>query len=116
MLIFYNLFIQLYALAIRISALFNPKAQKWLAGRKRFFRKLKQNFPQAPQNLIWFHSSSLGEFEQARPFIEKIKTEQPEKHILVTFFSSSFILFSVCLPFEMQNFLALSSFYNVVCV
>lgn len=38
---------------------------------------------------IWFHASSLGEFEQGRPLIEKIKAEHPEYKILLTFFSPS---------------------------
>ncbi|NDV54407.1 3-deoxy-D-manno-octulosonic acid transferase [Parabacteroides sp. 52] len=38
---------------------------------------------------IWFHASSLGEFEQGRPMIEKIKADYPEYKILLTFFSPS---------------------------
>ena len=35
------------------------------------------------------HCASLGEFEQGRPLIEKIKKEQPQYKILLTFFSPS---------------------------
>lgn len=38
---------------------------------------------------IWFHASSLGEFEQGRPMIEKIRAEHPEYKVLLTFFSPS---------------------------
>ena len=38
---------------------------------------------------IWFHAASLGEFEQGRPLIEKIKKEYPDYKILLTFFSPS---------------------------
>lgn len=38
---------------------------------------------------IWFHAASLGEFEQGRPMMEKIKAEHPEYKILLTFFSPS---------------------------
>lgn len=38
---------------------------------------------------IWFHASSLGEFEQGRPMMEKIKADHPEYKILLTFFSPS---------------------------
>ena len=38
---------------------------------------------------FWFHASSLGEFEQGRPMIEKIKAEHPEYKVLLTFFSPS---------------------------
>ena len=38
---------------------------------------------------IWFHASSLGEFEQGRPMIEQIRKVHPEYKILLTFFSPS---------------------------
>lgn len=38
---------------------------------------------------IWFHAASLGEFEQGRPLMEKIRAERPEYRILLTFFSPS---------------------------
>ena len=41
------------------------------------------------QNTFWFHAASLGEFEQGRPLIEKIKKEYPNYKILLTFFSPS---------------------------
>lgn len=38
---------------------------------------------------IWFHAASVGEFEQARPIIERLRREQPNRKILLTFFSPS---------------------------
>ncbi len=38
---------------------------------------------------IWFHASSLGEFEQGRPVIEAIKQQFPHIKILLSFFSPS---------------------------
>lgn len=38
---------------------------------------------------IWFHAASLGEFEQGRPLIERIRADYPEYKILLTFFSPS---------------------------
>ncbi|WP_449436142.1 3-deoxy-D-manno-octulosonic acid transferase [Pedobacter steynii] len=38
---------------------------------------------------IWFHFASLGEFEQGRPLLEKIKSTYPHKQIVITFFSPS---------------------------
>ncbi len=40
-------------------------------------------------DLVWIHCSSLGEFEQGKPVIEKIRTHNPAKKILLTFFSPS---------------------------
>lgn len=37
----------------------------------------------------WFHCASLGEFEQARPLIERIKAERTSNSIVITFFSPS---------------------------
>ena len=38
---------------------------------------------------VWFHAASVGEFEQARPIIERLRKEQPNRKILLTFFSPS---------------------------
>jgi 3-deoxy-D-manno-octulosonic-acid transferase len=84
----YNIVIQGYYLLIRISSLRNKKAQKWINGRRDIFKKLQEKIvPGEP--LLWFHASSLGEFEQGRPVIESIKKENPHYRILLTFFSPS---------------------------
>jgi len=84
----YHLAILLYALAVRLVSPFNKKAKKMLAGQKETFSILrKQLDPKA--SYIWFHAASLGEFEQGRPLIEKIRKEKPEYKILLTFFSPS---------------------------
>src|SRR5687768_3369805 len=82
----YNVAIRLYVLLVYLVSPFNTKARKLIAGRRIFF-KLHQ--PDPSIKFIWFHCASLGEFEQARPLIEKIKEEQPQKKILLSFFSSS---------------------------
>ena len=38
---------------------------------------------------MWFHASSLGEFEQGRPLMEAIRAQHPEWQILLSFFSPS---------------------------
>ncbi len=44
----------------------------------------------APEGFdVWFHAASLGEFEQARPIIERLKKHNPAIKILLTFFSPS---------------------------
>jgi 3-deoxy-D-manno-octulosonic-acid transferase len=82
----YSVAFRLYIFVVYLAAFFNPKAQKLITGRRNFFR-LHQ--PDPTVSFIWFHCASLGEFEQARPLIEKIKKEQPSKKILLSFFSSS---------------------------
>ena len=84
----YNLTLFLYRSGIYIASFFNPKAKLWIDGRKNIFQKIKTQLPDN-QQLIWIHCASLGEFEQGRPLIEKIKTNFPHFKILLTFFSPS---------------------------
>lgn len=84
----YNLAISFYHLGIWLASFFNKKAKQWIKGRRNIFLKLKsQGFQN--QEVIWFHCASLGEFEQGRPLIERIKTTSPQFKILITFFSPS---------------------------
>jgi 3-deoxy-D-manno-octulosonic-acid transferase len=41
------------------------------------------------ERIIWIHVASVGEFEQVRPIIERLRNEQPYRKILLTFFSPS---------------------------
>lgn len=89
--IFYNYIIIpfLYS-ALRLAGLFNKKVRKGILGRKRVYEELILSATGIKKNkkLIWFHSSSLGEFEQAKPIIEKLKQEK-NVNVLITFFSPS---------------------------
>lgn len=71
-----------------VAALFNIKAKKWVTGRNRIFEKLEQAI-QPDAKLIWIHCASLGEFEQGKPIIEKLKEQGTGHKILLTFFSPS---------------------------
>ncbi len=83
---FYNLSIRAYGSAVRIASLFNPKAKKWVVGRRHFF----ENLPDVNEkNVVWFHCASLGEFEQGRPIFEAWKKKYPTDFVLITFFSPS---------------------------
>lgn len=88
MLVVYNIGIYLYQFIIRLVSVFNPKARLWISGRKDWKHKLEEATNGAT-NLVWFHAASLGEFEQGRPLIEKIKAEQKDVFILLSFFSPS---------------------------
>lgn len=86
--VFYQVFIRLYSFVIRLASPFNEKAKLWLKGRERVFERMKEVIsPDDP--LVWMHCSSLGEFEQGRPLLEKIKINYPAYKILLTFFSPS---------------------------
>ncbi|MFK8010066.1 MAG: 3-deoxy-D-manno-octulosonic acid transferase [Saprospiraceae bacterium] len=84
----YDFGIQIYYFGIWLTSFFNQKAELWVAGRKDIFSKIKLQITDN-QPIIWFHCASLGEFEQGRPLIEKIKKTLPEYKILLTFFSPS---------------------------
>lgn len=71
-----------------IASLFNPKAKKWVQGRKHIFKKIESAVA-GNNRIIWIHCASLGEFEQGRPLIEKLKADYPGYKLLLTFFSPS---------------------------
>lgn len=84
----YNIGIGAYSLAIRLAAPFNEKAGLLSKGRKEVWKKIR-NIHRGNERLVWFHAASLGEFEQGRPVIEKLRQAEPETKILLTFFSPS---------------------------
>ncbi|MBN1184887.1 MAG: 3-deoxy-D-manno-octulosonic acid transferase [Bacteroidales bacterium] len=84
----YNLSVLSYVLGISIASLFNSKARQWKKGRKNIFKRLESAIKPG-ESIFWIHCASLGEFEQGRPLIEKIKNEKPELKVLLTFFSPS---------------------------
>lgn len=88
MTILYNLGIRLYNLAICLAGPFNEKAALLSKGRKEVRKKIKE-IQRGPERLIWFHAASLGEFEQGRPVMEKLRKTDPGTKILLTFFSPS---------------------------
>jgi 3-deoxy-D-manno-octulosonic-acid transferase len=86
---FYNIFLLFYKTGIGIAALWNKKAARWVKGRKEIFARLTSEIQIKNSSLIWVHCSSLGEFEQGRPVIDKLKLWFPDSKILLTFFSPS---------------------------
>ena len=88
MLILYNVFLSLYVLVVRVYALFNNKAKKWIEGRKDWKRHINNTLGH-DEKRIWIHCSSMGEFEQAKPLLEVIRVQYPAYKIVVTFFSPS---------------------------
>lgn len=85
---FYNIAIILYSRCIALVARWYPKAQLWSEGRKGLFERMAAAIKPG-ERIVWVHTASLGEFEQGRPVIEKIRSRYPEYKILLTFFSPS---------------------------
>lgn len=84
----YNLFLLLYPLGARLLSIGNEKAGQWLKGRHDIFGKIRAEIVN-DHRIIWVHCSSLGEFEQGRPLIERFRIKFPSARILITFFSPS---------------------------
>ena len=84
----YNLCIYIYLLGVAIYSRFNEKVRKMWRGERDAFRVLRNQVDPKAQ-YIWFHAASLGEFEQGRPLMERLRREHPEYKILLTFFSPS---------------------------
>jgi 3-deoxy-D-manno-octulosonic-acid transferase len=85
----YNFFLLLYIVGVRVTAIANPKAKKWINGRRNIFSTLNTQLSTLNTQPIWMHCASLGEFEQGRPLLEQIKKEKPNVKIVLTFFSPS---------------------------
>ena len=84
----YNLIIYLYLLGVAVYSRFNEKVRKMWRGEREAFRILREKVdPNA--KYVWFHAASLGEFEQGRPLMERLRKDHPEYKILLTFFSPS---------------------------
>ncbi len=113
--LFYHVFLWLYKIGIRLISPWNRKAKLWLEGRKGLFERIgaeigsasggqrvmpvqgervmpnhgEPAMPKQDGPLIWMHCSSLGEFEQGRPVLERLRREAPGCRIVLTFFSPS---------------------------
>ena len=85
----YNIFLLLYRAGIGVASLWNNKAKLWIEGRKNIFGRLGTELRTPNSKLIWFHCSSLGEFEQGRPVMENLRKQTPNSRFLLTFFSPS---------------------------
>lgn len=83
----YSFAIYLYMTCVAIASLFNRKARLMTRGQHNTWRILRREI--GNDRYVWFHAASLGEFEQGRPLMERLRREHPEKKILLTFFSPS---------------------------
>lgn len=83
----YSLAIYIYMLCAGVVSLFNRKARLLIRGHRDTWRILRSQIDDG--HYVWFHAASLGEFEQGRPLMERLRREHPEKRILLTFFSPS---------------------------
>ncbi len=75
----YNIAIFILTIGAKISSLFNQKNKKLVRGHKKSLSTIQnKSIFNESDFVVWIHSASLGEFEQARLLIDKIKKERPE--------------------------------------
>lgn len=84
----YNLGMRAFDAGISLGALKSEKIKKLRIGQKEAIDYLRGKI-RPGQPYVWIHAASLGEFEQGRPLIEKIRRENSDVRILLTFFSPS---------------------------
>ena len=84
----YTGLIALYSAIAGAASPCSAKARQWVRGR-RGWRERLSSFSRGEGKVAWVHCASLGEFEQGRPVIEKIRRDHPDWKVVVTFFSPS---------------------------
>jgi 3-deoxy-D-manno-octulosonic-acid transferase len=89
MLWLYNGILPLVRAAARLAARWRPKLRAGIEGRHRSETQLRQRARRAQRPLVWLHSTSVGEYEQARPVAQALRQQRPDVGILHTFFSPS---------------------------
>ena len=85
----YSLLLSAAGILMQAMALVHGKSRLWVMGRRNWRSRLHAWRSENPGDLYWFHCASLGEFEQGRPVIERLRKEMPHSVILLTFFSPS---------------------------
>ena len=112
----YNLGIYAFQIGLKLASLFNPKAKLWVEGRKNWEENLKSKVSVLQlENAVWFHCASLGEFEQGRPVIEKLKKEHPQQKVVLTFFSPSGYEIQKDYPYaDLVTYLPVDTKYNAL--
>lgn len=84
----YKIFISIYLAGIYFASIWNYKAKQWLKGRKQLLNQIAKSYDNTNKS-IWVHCASLGEFEQAKLIIEKLRSKFPQKKIVLSIFSPS---------------------------
>ena len=74
--VLYNLAIVFANLILKFLSPFNQKLGRWNKGREHLFENLRKEI-NPNDNIFWFHSASLGEYEQGKPIIDLMKKKHP---------------------------------------
>jgi 3-deoxy-D-manno-octulosonic-acid transferase len=85
----YSFALFLYRQLVRVVSLFQSKANLWNEGQINVWDGLERALATNDRPVAWFHTASLGEYEQGKPVMEAFRAQYPDHFILVTFFSPS---------------------------
>jgi 3-deoxy-D-manno-octulosonic-acid transferase len=85
----YRILIQLARVLLAPFMRLHPKLKEMQDGWKQTRRQLEEFQADPARPLWWFHCASLGEFEQAVPVMEALRSDIPGVRIAVSFFSPS---------------------------
>lgn len=88
--VLYSLGISILQLIIAAGSLFSLKLKRMRKGQINTVAWTKSAGTAFPgHQVVWMHCSSLGEFEQGRPVLEKLRKVHPSVKIVLSFFSPS---------------------------
>ncbi|AWW31353.1 3-deoxy-D-manno-octulosonic acid transferase [Echinicola strongylocentroti] len=87
--VIYDFSVWAFSGMLRLASGGDSKLARLVKGRKPVFDEVAAFKAKFPGKVAWFHVASLGEYEQAKPVIAKLKKERPSLAVLVTFFSPS---------------------------
>ena len=88
LIVLYSIGMYVLVLGVLLASIVSKKARKLVKGIPHTFKILKAEI-KPDDKVVWFHAASLGEFEQGRPLMQRLREEHPEYKILLTFFSPS---------------------------
>jgi len=86
----YNIGVRGLGVAVKLASPFNIRADKWIRGQKKWRTELGYGIEKLDRKkpVVWFHASSLGEFEQGLPVMEALKKGN-HINLVLTFYSPS---------------------------
>ncbi|TGL19144.1 3-deoxy-D-manno-octulosonic acid transferase [Leptospira yanagawae] len=85
---FYNVLILKIWFILKLSSLFSKTIRLEISKRNHFLKNLYEKFPK-DKTVIWFHSASVGELDQAKALTETIRRHRKNVFIIQSVFSSS---------------------------
>ena len=80
--------IHIYQGILKVAAARHRKARLMMRGRRGTMDAVRR-VRRTGDRWIWLHAASLGEFEQGRPLMERVRREHPELKIALSFYSPS---------------------------